>query len=161
MLYDVLDEKPIDDAAFTTRVREAIAEVVEHQRDIGIDVISDGEVGKVGFSNYVLQRMSGFEGAADFMAADLADAPELAAEAMGSVGAEHLRLPILNGPMEARDSDAVQDEIADFRAALNGVSPDDAFIPAVTPGQVAFNFPNHYDGSRPGVHRGGDQGPGA
>ena len=67
--------------------------------------------------------MSGFEGAADFMAADLADAPEIAAEAMGSVGAEHLRLPILNGPMEARDSDAVQEEIADFRAALNGVSP--------------------------------------
>lgn len=147
MLYDVLDEKPVDDAAFTTRVREAIAEVVEHQQEIGIDVISDGEVGKVGFSNYVLQRMSGFEGAADFMAADLADAPEIAAEAMGSVGAEHLRLPILNGPMEARDSDAVQEEIADFRAALNGVSPDDAFIPAVTPGHVAFNFPNHYYGS--------------
>lgn len=147
MLYDVLDEKAVDDAAFTARVREAIAEVVKHQRDIGIDVISDGEVGKVGFSNYVLQRMSGFEGAADLVAADLADAPEIAAEAMGSVGAEHLRLPILNGPMEARNSEAVQDEIADFKAALNGASPDDAFIPAVTPGHVAFNFPNHYYGS--------------
>jgi methionine synthase II (cobalamin-independent) len=48
--------------------------VVERQRKTGIDVISDGELGKVGFSEYVLQRMSGFEGHADFMAADFADA---------------------------------------------------------------------------------------
>jgi 5-methyltetrahydropteroyltriglutamate--homocysteine methyltransferase len=49
--------------------------VVEWQRKTGIDVISDGELRKVGFSKYVLQRMSGFEGHADFMAADFADAP--------------------------------------------------------------------------------------
>ena len=49
--------------------------MVERQRKTGIDVISDGELGKVGFSEYMLQRMSGFEGHADFMAADFADAP--------------------------------------------------------------------------------------
>jgi hypothetical protein len=123
------------------RVREAVAEVVERQEKIGIDVISDGEIGKVGFSNYVLQRMSGFAGHAQFMAADLADAPEIAAEALGSVGSQHMRLPILSGPIEARDPGAVQHEIDDFSAALNGHPRDDAFIPAVTPGHVAFNFP--------------------
>ena len=78
MLYDLLDDKPVDQAALDTRVRSAIAEVVGRQQKIGIDVISDGELGKVGFSNYVLQRMSGFEGKADFMAADFADAPGVA-----------------------------------------------------------------------------------
>jgi hypothetical protein len=34
---------------------------------IPISAASDGELGKVGFSKYVLQRMSGFEGHADFM----------------------------------------------------------------------------------------------
>jgi (R,R)-butanediol dehydrogenase/meso-butanediol dehydrogenase/diacetyl reductase len=43
-------------------VREAVADIVAREREVGIDEISDGELGKVGFSNYVLQRMSGFAG---------------------------------------------------------------------------------------------------
>ena len=145
MLYDLLDDKPVDQVALDARVRTAIAEVVARQQKIGIDVISDGELGKVGFSNYVLQRMSGFEGKADFMAADFADAPGVAQDAFGSEGSQHLRLPVLNGPIEMRDTKAVDKEISDFKSALGDTSPDNAFIPAVTPGQIAFNFPNrHY-----------------
>ena len=75
MLFDVLEDKPIDEDVFRARVREAVADVVARQREVGIDAVSDGELGKVGFSNYVLQRMSGFAGSAQFMAADLAAAP--------------------------------------------------------------------------------------
>jgi hypothetical protein len=82
-------------------------DVVARQRKVGIDVISDGELGKVGFSNYVIQRMSGFEGKADFIAADFADAFGVAIDAFGSEGAQRLRLPILNGPIEMRDTLAV------------------------------------------------------
>ena len=92
MLYDLLDDKPVDQVALDARVRTAIAEVVARQQKIGIDVISDGELGKVGFSNYVLQRMSGFEGKADFMAADFADAPGVAQDAFGSEGFTALAL---------------------------------------------------------------------
>jgi 5-methyltetrahydropteroyltriglutamate--homocysteine methyltransferase len=145
MMYNVLDGKPVDQAALDKRVHSAIADVVARQRQTGIDIISDGELGKVGFSNYVLQRMSGFEGQADFMAADFADAPGVAADAFGSEGSKHMRLPILNGPIEMRDTKAVDKEISDFKSALGTTSPDNAFIPAVTPGQIAFNFPNrHY-----------------
>jgi 5-methyltetrahydropteroyltriglutamate--homocysteine methyltransferase len=143
MLYDVLDEKPIDEEAFRARVREAVADIVARQREVGIDEISDGELGKVGFSNYVLQRMSGFAGHAQFMAADLADAPEIIPEAMGDAGAQHMRLPILDGPIEARDTEAIVREIDDLSAALGG-KHDGAFVPAVTPGHVTFNFPNHH-----------------
>jgi 5-methyltetrahydropteroyltriglutamate--homocysteine methyltransferase len=144
MLYAIIDGKPVDQAALDERVHAAVAEVVARQRKVGIDVISDGELGKVGFSNYVIQRMSGFEGKADFMAADFADAPGVAMEAFGSEGGQHLRLPILNGPIEMRDTKAVDKEINDFKSALGVTSPDNAFVPAVTPGHVAFNFPNHY-----------------
>ena len=59
-MYDVLDGKPVDQGALDARVRSAIAEVVARQQKIGLDVISDGELGKVDFSNYVLARLSGF-----------------------------------------------------------------------------------------------------
>lgn len=143
-MYDVLDDKPVDQSALEARVRAAIVEIVARQQKIGLDVISDGEFGKVGFSNYVLQRMTGFEGKADFMAADFAEAPGVAAEAFGSEGSKHLRLPVLNGPIEVRDTKAVNREIANFKLALGNTSADKAFVPAVTPGQVAFNFPNRY-----------------
>src|ERR1700686_1993003 len=87
MLYDLLDEKPVDQAALDARVRTAIAEVVGRQQKIGTDVISDGELGKVGFSNYVLQRMSGFEGKADFTAGDLSGAPGVGQEGFERDGA--------------------------------------------------------------------------
>jgi len=144
MLFDVLDEKPIDSAAFDRRVTEAVAESVARQRGLGLDVISDGEMGKVGFSNYVLQRMSGFEGHAQFIALDIGDAPEVGADAFGDEGSQHMRMPILNGPMEPRGSEAVTKELDDLSAALGDVDHDEAFIPAVTPGQIAFNFPNRY-----------------
>ncbi len=38
--------EPIDEAAFQRTLREAVADVVRHQRDIGIDIPGDGEFGK-------------------------------------------------------------------------------------------------------------------
>jgi 5-methyltetrahydropteroyltriglutamate--homocysteine methyltransferase len=144
LMFDVVEGNLVDEAGLNARVRTAVGEVVRRQRDAGIDVISDGEMGKVGFSNYVLQRFTGFEERADFLAADIADAPEVAADVFGSEAAQHLRLPVLNGPIEPRDGGFVAREIDDFQAALDGTDPDDAFVPAVTPGHVAFNFPNHH-----------------
>jgi 5-methyltetrahydropteroyltriglutamate--homocysteine methyltransferase len=144
MLFRVVEGEPVDEEELHERVREAVSQIVVRQRELGIDSVSDGEMGKVGFSNYVLQRFTGFEDRAQFIAADIADAPGVIPEVFGNEAAQHLRLPILNGPIEPRDEQFVQREIDDFRAALGG-GPTDAFIPAVTPGHVAFNFPNrHY-----------------
>ncbi len=145
MLYDVADGTPVDEAALQRRTREAVAEVVAKQRQVGIDVISDGEMGKVGFSNYVLQRFTGFEERAQFMAADVGDVPEIAPVVFGAEYSQHLRLPVLRGPIVPRDPEFVSREIETFKAALGDGDPDGAFIPAVSPGQVTFNFPNkHY-----------------
>ena len=51
-----------DPAAFEARVRRAVAEVVRQQVDAGVDIVNDGEQGKVGYSTYVRQRLTGFEG---------------------------------------------------------------------------------------------------
>src|SRR5579884_2832207 len=72
MMWDKLDGKPVDEAKLSARVRQAVAEVVKRQREAGIDLISDGEMSKPGFSNYVAQRYTGFADKAEFRAADLA-----------------------------------------------------------------------------------------
>ena len=147
MMYDVIDNKSVDEAALRTRVRDAVSEVVDRQRTLGLDVISDGEMGKFGFVNYLLQRFGGLselKEQANFLAADLIEVPEAAAESFGTEASHHMRLPVLSGPIGLRDGSVLARELDDLRSALAGAGPDGAFVPTVTPGQVAFNFPNHY-----------------
>jgi 5-methyltetrahydropteroyltriglutamate--homocysteine methyltransferase len=51
--------RPYDHEAFATRVRSAVAEMVQRQVALGIDIINDGEQAKRGFSTYVRERFSG------------------------------------------------------------------------------------------------------
>ncbi len=145
MMYDKLDGKPVDETRLKARIRETVAEMVRRQREAGIDVVSDGEMSKPGFSNYIIQRFTGFgTERAQFVATDLAAVPELAQKHFGDEGGQHIIMPIVIGPIEVRDRTAVQTDIENLKAALGSKSPDEAFICAVTPGQVAFNFPNRY-----------------
>ena len=51
-----------DDRAFKDRVRSAVVEVVHQQAAASIDVVSDGEMGKPSFFQYVRNRLRGLEG---------------------------------------------------------------------------------------------------
>ena len=51
-----------DRAALDTRVRSAVADVVNKQAECGLAVINDGEQGKVDYTIYVKDRLTGFEG---------------------------------------------------------------------------------------------------
>ena len=50
----------VDRAALEMRMRSAEAEVVRKQAEVGVDVVNDGEMGKIGYSTYVKDRLSGF-----------------------------------------------------------------------------------------------------
>ncbi|HEY8268867.1 MAG TPA: cobalamin-independent methionine synthase II family protein [Xanthobacteraceae bacterium] len=145
MMWDLLEEKSVDAATLQARVKQAVAEVVAKQRDSGVDIVSDGEMSKVGFSNYVMQRYSGFKNRAQFIATDLGDFPEIINKLfVENEGGQHLVMPNVEGPIELHDHDAVQRDIRNLKVALGSKSPDTAFIAAVTPGQMLFNFPNLY-----------------
>jgi 5-methyltetrahydropteroyltriglutamate--homocysteine methyltransferase len=145
MMWDLLDNKPVEESSLRSRVKDAVDEVVALQRKAGIDIISDGEMSKVGFSNYVVQRYSGFANRTQFVATDLGEFPEIISKLfVENEGGQHVIMPNVEGPIELKDHDAVQRDIRNLKAALNGKSPDSAFIAAVTPGQMLFNFPNLY-----------------
>ena len=62
-MLEALDSGAMPDrTTFETRVRAAVAEVVRNQVESGVDVVSDGEQGKVGYSTYVRHRLTGFDG---------------------------------------------------------------------------------------------------
>ena len=56
-----MDGKPVDEQAYAARVRQAVADSVKQQADAGLDVVSDGEMGKPSFITYASQRLAGLE----------------------------------------------------------------------------------------------------
>jgi 5-methyltetrahydropteroyltriglutamate--homocysteine methyltransferase len=129
-------------AAFGRRVRDAVAEVVKKQVEAGVDVVSDGEQGKVGYSTYVRHRLTGFEGrSAAAVRADWEDFPEAAAR----FGRSNVSRPACTGPIEWKDRGAVKTDTDNFRAAVAAARPTEAFMTAASPGVIAHFLKNeHY-----------------
>ena len=151
---------PEQRAAFDARVASAVKEAVEKQIAAGVDIVSDGEQGKIGFVNYVKDRLDGFNGkATPFMAADLLEFPGLGAGGAASAAAQQQArareageapppppnwTPACDGPISYREHDAYAKDIANFKAALAGKQYEEAFICSITPGNVAQVLANQY-----------------
>jgi 5-methyltetrahydropteroyltriglutamate--homocysteine methyltransferase len=134
-----------DPEAFDARVRQAVAEVVRKQLEAGVDIVNDGEQGKVGYSTYVRYRLTGFEGRSTVrLRSDWADFPEAAARYGTASG---LR-PACNGPIAWKDRGAVLKDIAHLQAAVSGVQPTEVFMTAASPGVIAHFLQNDYYPSR-------------
>src|SRR6202167_2954598 len=56
-----MDGNAIDDKAYAERVRNAVKDCVRQQLDAGLDIVSDGEMGKPSFITYAASRLSGLE----------------------------------------------------------------------------------------------------
>jgi 5-methyltetrahydropteroyltriglutamate--homocysteine methyltransferase len=142
-----LDAGTVPDlAAFHVRVRRAVADIVRQQVDAGVDIVNDGEQGKVGYSTYVRHRLSGFDGQSTVASrADWADFPEAAAR---SERRTTIMRPACNGPIDWKDRGAVQTDIANLKAALEGVRPTEGFMTAASPGVIAHFLRNEHYPSR-------------
>jgi 5-methyltetrahydropteroyltriglutamate--homocysteine methyltransferase len=147
MMWARMDGRNVDSATLEDRMRTAVAEVVDKQRELGIDVISDGEMGKPGFSTYVSERFSGFDGRAEFQSDDVAPFPNLAMRLFATDSMAHVIFSNCVGPVKLTDGDSIHRDIANFKAALGETADGGAFMGSISPGQVAFNYPNHYYGS--------------
>lgn len=135
----------VDPARLARRTREAVADVVARQIAAGIDIVSDGEMGKVSYVNYVKHRLAGFGAPAplDWDPADLVDHPEYKAGRRGTsaVGDDP---PACRGPVAAKDRAPLDEDLVNFRAALAAAPAPGAFMNAASPGVVAHFMPNCY-----------------
>jgi 5-methyltetrahydropteroyltriglutamate--homocysteine methyltransferase len=136
--------KAVDPLARRARIATAVQEVVARQQETGIDLVSDGEMSKPGFNIYIPERFSGFAGSGEAEVLDLAPFPRLVERLFASEAAAHTVMPNCVGPVELQDEEAIHRDVANLQAALSGKSAEEAFMGAVSPGQVAFNFANQY-----------------
>ena len=76
MMYGKEEGKEVDIAALHKRTTTAVREVVDKQRQAGLDIVNDGEMSKPSYATYVKDRLSGFGGLSNtFVYQDLVGFP--------------------------------------------------------------------------------------
>jgi 5-methyltetrahydropteroyltriglutamate--homocysteine methyltransferase len=139
--------RPYNAAEFDRAVSDAVNRSVAFQRDCGVDIVSDGEMGKVGYSTYMIERLSGFGGHIDRKpAADLAEVPGLAKKLSAIMGSQEFVRASCIGPVKLVTLEPLHDDIRRFRAAMDAYGQGArGFMNAASPGLItAFQVNRHY-----------------
>ncbi|MBL8552114.1 MAG: hypothetical protein JNJ73_19155 [Hyphomonadaceae bacterium] len=154
--------EPHDPAAYAAMTQQAIDDVVGHQIGIGIDVISDGELGRRRQFDYWSGRMEGIAlrdlkpgevGATIFNTRERKIFKGYYAEAdKDRPSVARPKRIICNGPLKSRNLDVLNQEITRFKQALKGRDVE-AFFPVIAPGWIDhFIFNEHYRTDEEFVH---------
>jgi 5-methyltetrahydropteroyltriglutamate--homocysteine methyltransferase len=146
--------RPIDAEAFAARVKSAVAEVVRKQAEAGIDIAADGEMGRFGFIPYVNERLTGLEARSNprsegtwARSREHLAFPEYyawAAQMPGAAGGAQRTQWVCTGPIAYKGQEALKRDIDNLKAALAQVRHEEAFMPAVSPAQLAGWNRNEY-----------------
>jgi 5-methyltetrahydropteroyltriglutamate--homocysteine methyltransferase len=137
--------EPYDPGEFDATVRAAVIDIVKRQREVGIDIVSDGESAKIGYATYIKDRLAGFGGENTAKPhLDMRDHPELRKRMTAFTGPQTFRRLCCTGPISIKDAQAGKADIANLRAALAVAPATDAFLNAASPGVVSSFQPNRY-----------------
>ncbi len=147
LTYEQEEGKPVDHDVMAGAQARAVELVVRRQAEAGIDVVSDGEMAKPGFTNYLTSRVTGYEGrAAPWVLDDLKEFPDLVMEQYGGEAGAHIVMRNCTGDIRYTGQDAVATDIATLSKAVAGADVAEGFLPATSPGCFAMAAPNqHYD----------------
>jgi 5-methyltetrahydropteroyltriglutamate--homocysteine methyltransferase len=143
-----------DAGSYAGRVKSSVAEVVKQQAECGIDIVADGEMGRFGFIPYVNERLAGIEarpnsGSGRYWARSREHLafPEYyawAAQMPGAAGGSQPTRWVCTGPIAYKGHEALAHDIANLKAALGGIVCEEAFMPAVSPTNLANWNSNEY-----------------
>jgi 5-methyltetrahydropteroyltriglutamate--homocysteine methyltransferase len=136
--------QPYDAAAFDRLVQAAVNEAVAKQEAAGVSIASDGELGKVGYSTYIKERLSGFGGnVARKPALDLAPLPELRKKLAAIMGEQEFVRASCIGPVKLINLEPCHDDIRRFQKAMSG-GKSQGFMNSASPGLITAFQPNAF-----------------
>ena len=158
-----LGGRSIDEAELAARAAEAVTDVVRRQAEVGLDVVSDGEMSKTSFLAYTDDRLTGFvpsAAASDPSAAQTGAGGPWARRvdsrrewrAFREYYTEYLprEMPLASaptvceGPIAYKGEALLEKDLATFKAALRGAAVAEAFVPAIAPAMVGRGQNRYY-----------------
>ncbi len=146
LLYAIDRGESCDQARFDHLSKEAVNDVCRKQVTAGIDIVSDGEQSKIGYSSYIRHRVSGFEPAnlPIIVPPDVAEYPEYALATYEAGNAPDFVQTACTGPIASLGLGLAERDIATFTAAIAATGGKEGFMPAASPGVISVFQPNKY-----------------
>ena len=133
-----------DPAEFDAVVQKAINEAVDKQIEAGVSIASDGELGKVGYSTYITERLSGFGGDVPRKPAlDLAPLPEFRKKLAAVMGDQEFVRAACIGEVKLVNLEPCHEDIRRFKKAMDGKQVS-GFMNAASPGLITAFQPNQF-----------------
>jgi len=134
------DEPGADDT-----IANAVKEVVKRQVDVGIDIVSDGEMSKISYATYVSERLAGFDGDTPREPGqDLVEFPGLLKKLAERGATAKYRRPRCVGPVRVKDTRPLATDLENLKSAKAAAPAQEAFMNAASPGVVALFQPNDF-----------------
>ncbi len=126
-------------------IEEDVNKIVKKQIDIGIDIISDGEMSKISYATYVKDRLHGFSGESERRAPkDLDDFPSYKEKIAKSGGTPTYTRPCCTGDLKIRDTKSLTKDISNLKSALKKNNHSQGFINSASPGVITNFLPNKF-----------------
>jgi 5-methyltetrahydropteroyltriglutamate--homocysteine methyltransferase len=148
LMFARAEGQPVDPERLERETLDAVCEVAAHQKEVGIDIVSDGEMSKPSYATYVTDRLTGFGGTSNPpKLSDILEFPNVSRTYFNDPGVKSLNKhrPACNGPVASRGTADAEADIAHFKQALQQSPPVEAFMNAASPGVVSMFLGNtHY-----------------
>ena len=140
------DKKELFDKSQLDKIIEDnVNKIVKKQIDIGIDVISDGEMSKISYATYVKDRIQGFSGESERKAPkDLDDFPSYKEIIARSGGTPTYTRPCCTDELKIKDTKSLTKDIDNLKKALKINNHDIAFMNSASPGVISNFLPNKF-----------------
>lgn len=134
-----------DESAFSDCLARAASEIVARQNEVGIDVVSDGEISKISYATYVKDRYTGFSGDSPRNApADLKLYPTFLKKLAEQGGTPQYARPMCTGEVQAKGYEELERDIANLKDAMAEHGVAHGFMNAASPGVISQFLPNDY-----------------
>ena len=126
-------------------IEEDVNKIVKKQIDIGIDIISDGEMSKISYATYVKDRLHGFSGESERRAPkDLDDFPSYKEKIAKSGGTPTYTRPCCTADLKIKDTKSLTKDISNLKSALKKNNHSKGFINSASPGVISNFLPNKF-----------------
>src|ERR1700728_1680700 len=134
-----------DPAKFDQAIRAGVLEALRKQVESGVDIVSDGEMGKISYATYIRHRLTGFEGDSPRPTPqDLEDFPGYRDQLVKAGASAKYQRPVCKGPIPVKDMEPLKQDIDRMKDGLAKVNAAEGFMNAVSPGTIAVFQPNEY-----------------
>lgn len=147
MLKKRLDGDAVDEGAFDSLLKQSVEDMVTEQVEVGIDIVTDGEMSKPGHAVYINDRLDGFEPRPDTESAVYQEERDAFPEyykdyferaMLGGAIAPSAPMCCV-GPVRYVGHDDLQTDLKNLQAAIDKTGCTEAFVPSAAVTGVGFN----------------------